>query len=153
MKNKIIKNYDLPLDFAYVIAVWIGFWSSAVLISDLITNQPFEFHSVLHILLTLTLFICGAVGFMHHFNGYIFKEFMVIIPVVVGLSSVLAIYTFDAFQSILMNLELSATTGISGGIITTLIIYLIKRFKSISLLLKESKKNQKVIEKIESIEA
>lgn len=153
MKNKIIKSYDAPLDFAYVISVWIGFWSSAVLFSDLITHRPFEISSVLHILLTLTLFVCGAIGVVHHSSGYIFKEYTIIVPVIVGLVSVLAIYVVDAFESILENVDLAATTGIAGGIITTLIIYLIKRFLSIGLLLKESKKNQKVIEKIESLEA
>lgn len=146
-----LEGYHNSLDFGYMIAAFIGFFSTLTFVAVLIFARPIEIMFIVNAVLCLCLLIGGVLGFYWHFKGNILKEFHTIIPILMGLSVVMVLYMIENITNIVMNVTLLSTAGVGGGIIVVLMIYLVARYKAILRLLKEAKKTQDVIDQAKSL--
>lgn len=139
--------------FGYLAGVWIGAFSTIVIISTIVFKGEVDYNFILNGMVTLLTFGTSVVGLITILKGKLFLERVVIIPVIIGLATSTVFYAFVNVQDMLQGENVSPLAGINGAIMTGLIIYLIIRAFWIGHTLRLAKTNRKIVERLEALEA
>lgn len=138
--------------FAYLAAVWIGSFALLIVFATVMTSGIHSIDFVLNGVVSLLSMGTGVLGIVNILRGDLVRERVIIWPVIIGLTTSTTFYAVLTIQDILSNIPVSPLVGISGAILTGMIIYLVVRAFWINSTLDLANKNRYVVEKIEALE-